>query len=276
MNLIDFVESTVSGLISGAIVVFIGVKSVKDYVESRERKHSIATLGRFWQSSGRFSIVFGVQDRGTERVSFSPRVGYAQAFGVSEITRAIEQVNPKADIRLVPVKTGAPVPRQAFEDNIVLIGGELVLPAIRCISLEINAPFYQHDMSETPRCISRQDIHGNFTDKLYSSQGREPGVLLSDIGTICRIVNPLNNRLIIVFNANHSAGLLGAMLFASRPEEIARLTLPATNGAQVVVQVENLEDNLIGRDHPVNRVRLVDFQVDPANLVSAITKIANG
>jgi len=276
LTLIDFVESTASGLISGAVVVFFGVKSLRDYLEARGLKRAVDTLGRFWRAPGRYAIVFGVQDR-SDRLSFSPRVGYAQAFGVSEITRAIEQVNPRADIRLMPVKTGAAIPRQAFEDNIILIGGELVLPAIRSVSLALTVPFYQHDMGETPRCISRFDTRGHVTDKLFSTQGQEPGVLLSDIGTICRIVNPLNKRLIILFNANHSAGLLGAMLFTCRPEEMARLELsPTSNGLQVVVEVANLENNLIGRDHPVSRVRSSDFQVDASDAVNAVNSAVHG
>ena len=97
--------------------------------------------------------------------------------------------------------------------------------------------------------------------------------LESDIGTIARIVNPLNNKLIIIFNANHSAGLLGSILYTTR-RSVADHWSNECEARQVVVEVENVENNLIGRDHPVRCVRSFDFAIDGGTVRATVSAVA--
>ncbi|HEX8890759.1 MAG TPA: hypothetical protein VF779_16535, partial [Pyrinomonadaceae bacterium] len=77
----------VISLAASAIVVLLGVRSIKEYIRERERKQSIGLLEEFWATPGGskvFNIVFSAEWDCREG-EIEPRFGYAQAYGVSEV-----------------------------------------------------------------------------------------------------------------------------------------------------------------------------------------------
>src|SRR5574337_265377 len=131
------------GIASGAVVVLFGVRSIKDYIRERERKHDIGLLEDFWATSGgskAFNLVFGGEWSNREGEP-EPRFGYAQAYGVSEVIDCLETVfENKAVVRLIVVKRDDTLPAQLFEENLVVFGGEGSISDFGVISRALGLP----------------------------------------------------------------------------------------------------------------------------------------
>ena len=200
------------GLASSAVVVLFGVRSIKDHMRETERRRLIGKLEKFWKSqsdSKTFNIVFAAEWSGREHET-EPRFGYAQAYGVSEIINCLNLVfGIHAVPKLVVVTEEDSLDPRLFDDNVVMLGGEYSIRKYGEISRAIDVPYYQFElcpkdrkMSTAKWCISKEVI---FSKTLN-------GHLITDIGTVTRIRNPKNNNLIILFNGNYGAGLLGSIL----------------------------------------------------------------
>ncbi len=278
MTVEGFVWSVVAGLLSSAVVVFVGVKRLQDYIADVTSRRVATVLARFWCSprrSSNYAVVFGVQARENGRFSLSPRIGYAQAYAVSEVTNALRVIDPRSDVRLYPVKMGDKVPKTVFDENVVFIGGEIALPCFRDVNLKLGVPFYQHEMLERDRAISRLGPDGRVAQVFYSQTDKAGDALIRDVGTVVRIENPINRKLIVLYNANHSAGLLGAIFLTCRHEALSESSMSSAPAQQIVIEVDQIRDNLIDRDHPLTFQRWTAFEVQASDVEAMIASVAS-
>lgn len=271
-------EEFIIGLASGALVVFLGVRSVKDYLRSSELKREYGNLKSFWsvESSGvAYSLIFGSEGGDEAAFEVEPRVGYSQAFGVAEITRLLERVHEgRATINTFLLSKDEPFPDAAFNSNVLLFGGELVLSRFRQFCLDLGVPFYQHRLELNHRSFTRL-YEGSVVEELVSQVDFKGKKINRDIGTVTRIINPLNGKLLFLFNANYSAGLLGAILATTNKDHFQYQSFdPATVAQQAVVEVPSIRDNLITREHPVHMRSWIQFQVTAEQLAKAVDKVS--
>jgi hypothetical protein len=83
----DILIPVVTGVISSALVVFLGVRSLKEYIDRREREREIGGLAEFWKTGEpkrTFYIVCGTEEP-SHPSEVEPRLGYAEAFGIRAV-----------------------------------------------------------------------------------------------------------------------------------------------------------------------------------------------
>jgi len=245
----------VVGLASSAIVVLIGVRSIKEYIRERERRQALGLLEDFWSTPGGsnvFNVVFGAEwhGRGGE---IEPRFGYAQAYGVSELIDCLDTVfDTKAVVRLVVVKRTDPLPAQLYEENLVVFGGEASISQFGAISKALDVPYYQYNLDLNSR--SFKTAASRIPREVISSDTKD-GQLLADIGTVTRLMNPANRRLVVLFNGNYGAGLLGGVLAVTRNNPLLEGVKSNATPQQLLVKVPNISNNIIDQTHTVQAVR---------------------
>jgi hypothetical protein len=265
----------VLGIASSAIAVFVGVENIKSYIKKSELRKLYGVLRSFWatrQNDTRYYIVFGCEPGIEEDFEPEPRIGYSQSFGVSEISRLLETLfGEKSNLEIVLLNRDDPFPKNIFNSNVIIVGGELVLKRFRQFNLDLNVPYYQHELKLNERTFTRKvdgDVHETINSLIDWSEKR----IKKDIGTITRIINPINGKLIFLFNANYSAGLLGAILAATQKELFPVSTFDSgVEAQQLVVEVPNIQHNMITRQHKVFCRNWIPFNVDTKQIQSAIT-----
>jgi hypothetical protein len=256
------------GLASSATVVAIGVKSVKAYIRDIERKRSIGDLVHFWSGPGKsrqFNIVFGADWAGREG-EIEPRFGYAQAYGISELISCLELIF-QSDVTVKPIwiRSTARLEKQFFDENIIILGGQLSIEAFGRFSRRIAVPYYQYQLDP-----SNREFEEHTTKERIPSDIKDKR-LVADVGTVTRLLNPANRNLIVLYNGNYGAGLLGAILSTTKKDNFHRTGFSSTCEAQqLVIRVADILDNIIDRDHTVQPVRnwkefhVKDEQIDAA------------
>ena len=276
--LVQLIESFLIGIASSALVVFLGIQSLKDYMRRSELNREYGNLKSFWstgQTDGTYTLIFGSEEGEETEFEVEPRVGYSQAFGIAEITRLLETLHERrTTINTVLLSRNDPFPKAAFNTNVLLFGGELVLSRFRQFCLDLGVPFYQHSLQPDRRSFTRLDS-GSVVEELISQVNYKEKKIHRDIGTVTRIINPLNGKLLFLFNANYSAGLLGAILATTKKENFQNQFFDQTKVAQqAVVEVPSIQDNLISRDHPVVMRNWIQFQVTAEQVSKALEKAA--
>jgi len=261
----------VVGLASSAIVVLIGVRSIKEYIREGERRRNLGLLPEFWSTPGGskvFNVVFGAEWQGREG-EIEPRFGYAQAYGVSALIDCLGAVfDTRAVVRLIVVKKTDRLSSQLFEENLVVFGGEESISQFGAISKALDVPYYQYKLDlnsrsfETPASRPPREVVCSDT---------KDGQLIADIGTVTRLVNPSNRRLLVLFNGNYGAGLLGGVLAVTRNGPLLEGVKSTATAQQLLVKVPDISNNIIDRTHTVEAVRgWVEFS-PPAGAFQRVT-----
>ncbi|EPF2928028.1 hypothetical protein ACSL9C_000872 [Vibrio navarrensis] len=252
-------------LIAGYVVVFFGVRSLKDYILERERKREVGKLVNFWVSPSNstvYNLVIGADWTGREG-EIDPRFGYAQAYGVAELTDCLSNVfNGTATVNTVVVKKNDELSTQLFDENVVIFGGEASILAFGELSRKLQVPYYQYRLDMNKRSFQSED--SECPNEAITSKVVE-GNLITDYGTVTRIVNPSNDRLIVLLNGNFGAGLLGSVLAISRNSELLDGVNSNSEAQQIIITVPNISENMINRKHKVNSSRKwIEFNI-PCN-----------
>jgi len=274
--LVQIIIALVTGAASSALVVFLGIKSLKDYMKNNEIKREYGNLMSFWSAGevgGTYTLIFGSEPGNAAEFEVEPRVGYSQAFGIAEITRLLETLHEgRATIQTVLLSKNDPLPKAAFNNHVLLFGGELVLSRFRQFCLDLGVPFYQHNLKLDRRSFTRL-YNASVVEELTSQVKYGENKLFCDIGTVTRIINPLNGKLLFLFNGNYSAGLLGAILATTRKENFQYQSYDRTKPAQqAVVEVPNIQDNLIAREHPIIMRGWIQFQITAPQVTKGLDK----
>jgi len=245
----------VVNLVSSVVIVLLGVRSIKDYIRDVDRKRSVGMLTQFWSTSrgsNVFNLVFGAEWYGRQG-EIEPRFGYAQAYGVSEVIDCLEAVfEGKAVVHLVVLKKDDPIPTHLFEENIVIFGGAASISQFEAISRALEVPYYQYSFDHSNRSMETAPAR---TPKEIIASTVENGELVADIGTVTRLVNPTNRRLVILFNGNYGAGLLGGVIAVTRNGPSIQDMQQAATAQQLVVKVSDIVNNIIDQTHTVEPVR---------------------
>lgn len=245
----------VIGLISSAVVVLVGVRSIKEQIRERDRVAELGLLVDFWKPPGGsyvFNLIFAADWCGREN-QIDPRFGYAQAYGVAEITKCLEKVfYGRAIIRSIVVRKNDVLASNLFDENVILFGGEASISEFGVISRKFQVPYYQYNLDLNSRCFETHCSHA--PSEIIFSVVRD-GRLISDVGTVTRIINPANGSLIIMLNGNYGAGLLASVLAISRNTPLLGGISRASSAQQLLVKVSNIVGNMINRDHEVGALR---------------------
>lgn len=274
--LLQFLQSLLIGTVTSLLIVLLGIKSLKDYLKGLELKREYGILKNFWstaQTDRTYTLIFGSEEGEQSAFEVEPRVGYSQAFGIAEITRLLEGLHERrANIVPLLLSRDDPFPKTAFDTNVLLFGGERVLSRFRQFSIDLGVPFYQHTLELDRRSFTRSD-NNSVVEKLTSQVDYEKKKIHRDFGTVTRIINPLNGKLLFLFNANYSAGLLGAILATTRKESFQHQSFDQTKTAQqAVVEVPSIQDNLITREHPIVMRNWIQFQVTTDQVSKALER----
>ena len=262
------------GLLTDALVFLVGVNSIKKYLSDIELKRQIGDLKLFWGSnrSKKFYILYGIENP-IDESELEPRIGYAEAYGLSEITKVIETIYGKdAAVVLVPYRPNDKFDPALFNDNVIIFGGEGSLRnfGVLCRSLEV--PYYQYQLDLMQREFQRLR-NGKIVE--HFSSVVENGQLVSDIGTIVRIQNPLTGNLIILYNGNYGAGFLGAILVTTHKDNFSKTNFDKKAIAQELVCEVPYISQLISQSQHVMVVRdWFEFDVTLDKINSAIRSMS--
>lgn len=243
------------GCASSALVIVLGLKNLRDYIDARERAKTIGSLEKFWATRNHhmvFHIVYGAARKKMDN-EFEPLLSYSITYGVSEIVDCVHLVfGGKAVIRHVIVPKDGKIDTKLFDDNVIILGGELSVSQFGDISRAICVPYYQYDLHITDRKFT---THSSITPKEQIVSDFKDGNLVTDIGTVTRLINPRNGNLLILFNGNYGAGLLGSILSVTRNQSHLSEVESDAPAQQLIICVPNIADNMIDSDHAVKNIR---------------------
>ncbi|HEX8891309.1 MAG TPA: hypothetical protein VF779_19330, partial [Pyrinomonadaceae bacterium] len=149
-------------------------------------------------------------------------------------------------------KKDDPLPARLFEENLVIFGGELSINQFGAISRAFDVPYYQYNLDLDSRSF---ETSASRPPKEVISSDTKDGQLLSDIGTVTRLVNPANRRLVVLFNGNYGAGVLGSILAVTHNNPLLEGVENAAMAQQLLIKVHNITNNIIDQTHTVEAVR---------------------
>jgi hypothetical protein len=261
-------------LIQAGRIVGEGIKGMRGWIQ----KMTPLTTS-FWRSGKQkkgWSIIFGTE-KASDRNEIEPRLGYGEAFGISEFVNVFRLLGIKnSEYALCPLMKQDPLKTDFFEgeSDLIIMGGELTLTHFQTLNIGLGVPYYQFDLNARERVFSSK--MPEYIDKSFTSECSAKGDLLQvDYGTITRIMNPRTGRLIILFNGNYSAGLLGAILYVTREEWLSRSRFDKrAPNQQIVVRVDGIQHNLIDTGHEslVAETQWIPFDMKPDVFVKTARK----
>jgi len=271
----------VISLLASAIVVIFGIRSLRDYIDDRVLQEQYGQLKEFWWSEGagkRYVLIAGSEAGDEHSFEVEPRIGYSQSHSLTEVTHVIEAVhNSQASIESLLLARDGVIPSEIFINaNVIIFGGELVLEKFRQLSLDLEVPFYQHNLDLQQRNLTRLG-HGRVIEELQSHVDFASRRILSDFGTATRILNPSNGKLIFLFNANYSVGLLASVLATTQPGNFPSGSFnKSTLAQQLVVEVSNPDrNNLISKQHPIIPRNWITFTITGDQIREAIERASH-
>ena len=198
------------GLTTSSLVAFFLHKNIKTVIEERKYKIQVQKIEDFWCNGNsdrdrqKYHIVFGVEGSVEGNLS-EPLVKYNHAFAVFEILKVLEKIYAKnVDIKCHNLENDKSIDGKIFEDNVIIIGGEESVACLKPLCENPNLLFYLYNPEN--KTISEYESNAQ-----YPAQHNSQGYLVQDWGTIVRIINRDNQKLIILFNGTYGAGIFGAV-----------------------------------------------------------------
>jgi hypothetical protein len=270
---LEIIISLITGIVSGVIVALFGIKKFKEYIESREKRKILGPLINFWTSdvtkSKIFSILYGIEI--AKKGSIAPVISYAKAIGLSEIRRTIKEVNGADTIIYErPLNENQPFLKSDFDENVIILGGESSIKKFGDFCRNLRIPYYHYKIQEGNR-----NLIGISNDKLtdeYKPIIDFDSGLKRDVGSVMRIINPNNKKLIILFNGSYAAGLLGSILFTTNRDLFFETGFDSSSMAQqIVVEIPNISNNIISHTHSIKNIsQWTKFSFNEENYSRAI------
>ena len=85
--------SFIVGVASSIVVILLNVESITQRRRRRDRDRELSELRRFWGDGAVYNIICGIENAVSEG-EIEPRLGYAEAYGLTEIGRVLGDVFP--------------------------------------------------------------------------------------------------------------------------------------------------------------------------------------
>jgi len=207
-------------IISGGLIVIIGLKSFQELSKEVIKNRRLGELKKFWTNGNdifnfreKYHIIFGV-DLPEQEEANEPQFKYTQGFGIYEIKRTLEEIHEKeATIELHPLKKGESLEEVFFKDHVVIIGGKHGVKNFDSFCKTLGIEYLYSTSNEGSRELIKTTEGETQVERLISRI--EDKKIVHDYGTIVRIVNPNSGKLVVIFDGNYGAGMLGAVKFAT-------------------------------------------------------------
>ncbi len=262
-SLMNYLPAVIVGVISGLLVsLIVGPRSLKKILRDRERNKTIGRLKDFWitpKSITNFSygkdqtyiIVCGRERPGNNNEK-EPRIAYSEACGILLIHQILDIVfNGNCHIEERFLDTDESFNSNWFNRNVIIFGGQISLKSFGKLCRSLKVPFYQYNL--LPENDDRSFVqfeNGNEKAKYSPGVGTNREIL-RDIGTVTRIVDPNNKKLLVLLNGSYAAGLLMATSSITKAEKFDTNGFnPETTAQQLLVSVSNIKNNFITPEHP--------------------------
>lgn len=254
--LLPIFTGLISGFISSSIVVLLGLTSIKGFIHERDRKREIGPLASFWDMGGDrtpFTVVCGREPpHATDE--FEPRLGYAEAFGIMLVRQALNLIfGGSVEIREKPLDANAVLKASYFDGNLVIFGSEISLEKFGALSRALKIPYHQYHLNRRQRSFERLE-----SDQVAESISSivDDRIINYDIGSIVRLINPKNGRLIVLANGNYAAGLLAAISSVTLKDRFWKHGfVPQAPAQQLLIGVGGIRDNFITPGHSFDVLR---------------------
>lgn len=275
--LLDFFTNLTISIITSVITIFLGVNSIKEFIRERDKKKEIGELKTFW-SNGKvnetYHIFFGTE-QASDITEVEPRLGYSEAFGISQVSQALNSIYDKnVIVKLHDTSLNEKLNKECFNENVIIFGSELSISAFGDFCRTINVPYHQYSTETTRRTFTR--LNGETSSEvLYSIVDVDSKKIINDIGSVVRIFNNYNKKLIILFNGNYAAGLLSSILSVTNKDLFfnSKTFDKRASAQQLVVSTSNIK-GVMQIDHPVKVLRdWESFDITSEQLNNAISKI---
>jgi hypothetical protein len=238
------------GVASSVVVVLLGVESVNQRRRKREQEQNFSELYRFWGDGQAYNIVCGIEDPVAEG-EIEPRLGYAEAYGLTEIRRVLEDLAPngrRPAVRLKLLRSSDRFDRNLFDDNVIIFGGALSLSrfGVLCDALEL--PYRAVYKTSFARAIVRFEDGEPSTPSYHALVDVESQTIVKDFGSVARVQNPENGKVVVLYDGLYSAGLLAAVLYTTSNDKLKESgfssVVPARgSGVELVVQIKDIIAN---------------------------------
>lgn len=264
-------------IIAGSIVVIIGIRSLKDFIRGREIEKEYGPLRKFWDTGSQcynFVIICG-HEKAADPDEKEPRFAYSEAFGMMHVTETLRALfGNRCTIKNAIIDRDDRLHKTCFEDNVIIFGSEYSVAKFRNLCLSFKVPYHQYDFD--PKCRSLQLIkNGKIIDRLSSVIDDATGIVSYDVGSIVRIVNPINKRLVVMLNGNYAAGLYASILNVTSLRHFSKSCLgfnPEARAQQLVIGV-SISDKMMKRDHPTDVFKQwTEFTVEDDDFEKAVQK----
>jgi hypothetical protein len=253
----DFSISFVSGLVSSLVIVLFGVRSIKDFIATRERAQVVGGLEPFWKTASHhsvFRIVCGYE-KPSDPHEVEPRLPYSESYGILAISDVLKTIfGQSVRIKLSLLSVDESLQEPFLDDNLVIFGSQFSLDCFGKLSRALGVPYHQHRFDLDLRSFQRV-VDGIETEVLFSViDGTRK--LKYDIGSVTRLLNPKNGHLVVLLNGNYAAGMKAAVASVTSPRLYSESQFDAAAFAQqAVVGVQAVQDSFLDPDQPIEIVR---------------------
>lgn len=273
---IPFGISIFAGILGTLALGYFGLSNLKHFIEDQERKKELGELKLFWgtpninkrqSNSTKFIIVTGTEKQNDETID--PCIKHSHAKGIFEIQQTLEKIygsNISIENKLVAIQKS--FDRDIFEHNVVIVAGENCHEAF--------SAFYNHLQTRYSHSISGDGtkIISSTKGGQYKSRIDKTNTILGDYGTVTRITRK-DGKLIILYNGNYSAGILGAIRATTNKEIFLQTHFKKGEKAQqLLTHVENKEKTdiltLPNKLHFEDDLKWVDFDINETEIINAI------
>jgi hypothetical protein len=223
---INIVIPLIINIFSTLILILFGYfginKSIKGYIDESKGRE-IEGLKQFWHHQGlkkqkfkfsnnpQYNIVYG-------KVNTQGMVGYID----QEFSTAIDKIKGflkthiRGNVKVHALNSGKRIDRTFFDENvIILVGSEHKITGLEKFFNDINLPHIFKEMDGENIVIRSVKKNGSSMNGIERRPSfiENAGIVDFAFGTITRIVQGQNGKLIIILNAEHGSGITGASLF---------------------------------------------------------------
>jgi hypothetical protein len=256
------------GILSSALVVFFGVKSVKQHVDDIKRE-DLHGLHEFWKNNlaprskqtPKYNIIIVLEKKhGIESQSsdLERLIGISKSFAYFHIHNTITDIYDKnVEINFQVLHDGDKIQENILQENLIFLGCGSTTSTITTICDKLDIRYFQRNRGNEENCFSIRNLDES-TIHLSKIHG-DTGFVSKDFGVVTRIAT--KQQLIIVYNANYSQGLLGGVIATTNPSHLRRTGFIESN--HQLTHGCNAKDLIISVINKNNQIGPSDLNLDP-------------
>ena len=273
--------SFIVGVASSIVVILLNVESITQRRRRRDRDRELSELRRFWGDGAVYNIICGIEDAVSEG-EIEPRLGYAEAYGLTEIGRVLGDVFPgerRPTTRLTLLHESDRIDRHLFHENVIIFGGALSLTRFGALCEGLDLPYQAVYRTAFDRAIQRFDDNTPSTPIYQAAIDVASRKIGKDFGSVVRFLNPENGKLVVLYEGLYSAGLLAAVLLTTSKDKLrdsgfSAVTAANEAGLEVVVQIKDIVANqaLVPEPNVVHASPWTAFRVERSTFSRAVDR----